>query len=148
MYHSITFKNKNGTSRNTWTNWHLIPSSRPLVAPPTVVEKFVDIPGRDGPLDVTTLLTGSPVLGSRKGAWEFYVMHDKWSDWPTAYSTILKFLHGKEMYVILEDDPDYQYHGRVKVGGWQSPKDYSTITIEYTLDPNKEGLVEGANFTL
>lgn len=31
MYHSITIGEK-----NTWDDWHLIPTSRPLVNPPSV----------------------------------------------------------------------------------------------------------------
>ena len=36
---------------NTWTDWHLIPSSRPAIAHPTVVTKFVENPGSDGLLE-------------------------------------------------------------------------------------------------
>ena len=35
MNHSITFGAGNNT-RNTWTNWKLLPESPPVVPPPTV----------------------------------------------------------------------------------------------------------------
>ena len=44
MYHSITFDNE----KNTWDDWHLIPSSRPLVAPPSIKSNYVDVAGVDG----------------------------------------------------------------------------------------------------
>lgn len=138
MYHSITIGNK-----NTWTHWHLIPTSRPVINPPTIAEKYVEIPGRDGLLDLTSTLTGNAVFGDRKGSWEFYVMHDSWADWSTAYSTIMTYVHGKTRTVKLEDDPNYQYSGRLKVGGWRSEKNYSVITIEYELGPYKTHVTEG-----
>ena len=46
MYHSITIG-----SKNTWDDWYLIPSSRPVVNPPKPKTKYIDIPGADGHLD-------------------------------------------------------------------------------------------------
>ena len=55
MYHSITIGDK-----NTWDDWHLIPTTRPLFAPPGVKKNIVSIPGGDGSLDLTEALTGRP----------------------------------------------------------------------------------------
>ena len=59
--HSITI---NGM--NTWDIWHMAPKSRPFVSPPQVKTEYVDVPGADGALDYTEVLTawGS---GSRSG---------------------------------------------------------------------------------
>ena len=70
MYHSITFGDK-----NTWDDWHLIPSSRPLFNPPTPKTKYQDIPGANGKLDLSEALTGYPVYDNRIGSFEFYVMN-------------------------------------------------------------------------
>jgi hypothetical protein len=129
VYHSITIGEK-----NTWDDWHLMPTSRPSLALPPVKEKVIDIPGRNGTLDLSEYLTGSPVYGNRKGSWEFYVMHDYWTDWNTAYLRIVAYCHGKTLGVVLEDDPTRKYTGRLKVS-WRSGKDYSIVTIEYDLDP-------------
>ena len=43
MYHSITFG-----SKNTWEDWHLVPTSRPLFLPPKQKKSITDIPGGDG----------------------------------------------------------------------------------------------------
>lgn len=143
MYHSITIGVK-----NTWDDWSLIPTSKPIVNPPSVKEKFIEIPGRQGLLDLTELLTGGPMYGNRQGSWDFYVMvekknnatvlpYSKWSSMATAYTTIMQYLHGKEHSVILEDDSDYSYNGRLKVSAWKPTKDYPVITIDYNLEPYK-----------
>ena len=40
MYHSIAFGNK-----NTWDDFYLVPSTKPIILPPEVKTKIVDIPG-------------------------------------------------------------------------------------------------------
>jgi hypothetical protein len=143
VYHSITIGEK-----NTWDNWHLIPTSRPFVALPTVNEKIVEIPGRNGVIDLTSFLTGSPTYGNRKGSWEFYIVNpyflyaDKrfitnasnWRSSEAAYHSIASYCHGKVRSIVLEDDPDHSYSGRLKVSLTPDAK-YSKITISYDLDP-------------
>lgn len=131
MYHSITFGDK-----NTWTDWHLIPSSRPAISMPSTRPKFVEIPGMNGSLDLSDILTGFPTFGDRSGSISFYVVNDYWP-WQVAYETISNYLHGQRMRMILEDDPAYYYEGRFKVDSWQTGADRSTITIGYTVGPFK-----------
>lgn len=134
MYHSITFGDK-----NTWDDWHLVPSSRPVIAPPDVKSKTVDIPGADGELNLTDLLNGRPTYQNRTGSIEFIVVNDYW-DWDVAYSTIMNYLQGKSMKMVLEDDPAYYYEGRFAVSEWRSDKSWSIITIDYNVYPYKKEL--------
>lgn len=139
MYHSITFTDISDPSikANTWDDWHLIPASRPVVKPPEVNTKFIDIPGLNGSFDASELLTGYPTYKNRTGSWEFYVANDFWN-WEVAYSTIMSFLHGLKYKCTLEDDPSYYYEGRFSVNDWVSEKTNSKITINYTLYPYKK----------
>lgn len=130
MYHSITFGNK-----NTWDDWRLIPSSRPLFAPPEVKVASLDIPGTSSTLDMTELY-GRILYGNRKGSFNFIVEND-FRSWEVAYSDIMGYLHGKRMTAVLEDDPGFYYEGRFKVNQWNSGKDWSTIAIDYDVDPYK-----------
>ena len=141
MYHSITIGDK-----NTWDDWKLIPLSRPVVNPPDVYTKYVEIPGYDGSVDLTELLTGRPTYARRTGDWQFIVTHDyDGYDWQTVYSSIMNHLHGEEMEVRLEDDPDYFYTGRLSVSDWKSGNSYSTITISYELMPFKLNNISSAD---
>lgn len=139
MYHSITFGTK-----NTWDDWHLIPSSRPVFNPPAFKEKLIDIPGINGQLDISTILTGGePTFNNRQGSFEFIVENDFLS-WDTAYSNIMNHLHGRSMEAVLEDDPDWIYDGRFTVNEWRSNKNFSTIVIDYNVSPYKKDLT-GSN---
>lgn len=138
MYHSIYFaETPNSSSQlNTWDDWHLIPSSRPLVNPPQVKTSYLDIPGADGSLDLTEVLTGRPRYGNRTGSWEFYV-DNGYGEWHEKYSSIMHYLHGQPFCAWLEDDPDFYYKGRFSVNSWASNPSYSTIVINYVVDPYK-----------
>lgn len=131
MYHSVTFGEK-----NTWDDWHLIPTTRPVVLPPSVRTKYVEIPGMDGNIDITEALTGRPSYGNRTGSMEFITDVDFMS-WEHLYSRIMNYLHGKRMKMTLEDDPGYYYEGRFSINQWKSDKLWSTITIGYDVGPWK-----------
>ena len=136
MYHSVTFG-----SKNTWTDWHLVATSRPVIDPPSVKTRYVEIPGADGTIDLTDSLTGAPSYNDREGNMDFYVLnqYDIFGpsdyNWVDVYSEIVSYLHGKRLQMILEDDPGYYYEGRFTVDSWKTEADRSTITIGYHLDP-------------
>lgn len=127
-YHSIIISGK-----NTYGEWEMYPTSRPHVAPPEVKTAYVDLPGADGGLDYTDLLTGEPRFGYRKGSWEFLLIPQE--KWASVYRSLVSFLHGRRHTVILEDDPNFIYTGRLSVNEWQSAAHNSLITIDYILEP-------------
>lgn len=99
MYHSITFGTK-----NTWDDWHLIPTTRPVFNPPTVKASTIDLPGGDGVLDLTEFIAGRPLYNNRTGSFEFIADND-FMRWEELYSEILNYLHGRSLKAVLEDDP-------------------------------------------
>lgn len=128
---SMTIGNK-----NTYNDWFLVPSSRPVIPPPEPNENFLEIPGINGSLNLSSLLTGYPTFKDRTGSQEFLVTNQDIS-WTELYSNIMWHLNGKEHEMILNTDPDYIYKGQFKVDSWETPKDWSRITISYTLNPYK-----------
>lgn len=144
MYHSISFYAASGNSTtpiaNTWDTWHLIPTSIPLINPPEVREKLVEVPGRDGMLDLTDMISGVTNFGNRTGSWEFYVclgdyFHTYWNSTAECYTSVMNTLHGKKFRVCLVDDNEmYNYVGRFKVESVDTGEE-SKIKIGYSLDP-------------
>lgn len=141
MYHSISFGDGDGHRLNTWETWGLVANSRPVIDPPKVKTQYVDVPG-GARLDYTDVLTGAPALDARAGSWEFTVT-DRRGDWAAVYSDILAKVHGKRTRIVLDDDPGYYYDGRVTVNKWQSQEFYSTVTLDYDVEPYKYS-IEGA----
>ena len=136
MYHSITFTNSEGITKNTWDDWHLIPTSRPVFNPPSVKTKYLELPGSSRIIDFSEAVKKYPLYGSREGSLEFMVENGH-SEWYELYYEILRFLNGKRMQVSSEDDISYYYEGRFSVNEWKSDKHYSIIAIDYKLAPYK-----------
>lgn len=130
MYHSLII---NG--QNTFDVFGLIPTSRPVINPPEPRYSYIEVPGMSGSLDVSDSLTGRISYENRTGSIEFLVPKDR--SWTELYSTLMSFLHGKYMRIVLEDDPLYYYEGRLTLSNWKSNKNNSTITVNYDLAPFK-----------
>lgn len=129
--------------RNTYRNWYLVPSKRPVFSTPAVKKHVVEIPGGDGSIDMTEALAGRPTYSNRTGSFEFYVLNDyseygpKVYDWVSIHEDLMAFLHGQRRYAVLEDDPGYFYDGRFTVDDWSSESDYARVTIGYDVAPFK-----------
>ena len=154
MFHSITFGEK-----NTWDDWHLIPSSRPVINPPKVKTEYVDLPGTDGSLDLSEVVAGQAVYENRTGTIEFIVQNEfdvtdeygtvypmvsetdtELGEWQDLHADIMESLHGQVLVMILEDDPDYYYEGTFALESWETGEHYSTVKISYDLYPYKHPL--------
>lgn len=124
--------------RNTWNNWHLIPTSRPTFSMPSQKTNSIEIPGTDGAIDLSYALTKYPTFSNREGSFEFIVEND-FKPWNVLYSEIAAFIHGQRLRCVLEDDPEYYYDGRFWIESWNSNNNgtYSTITIGYSVNPYK-----------
>lgn len=127
--------------KNTWDDWHLIPSSRPVIEQPKLRTNYVEIPGVGGTVDISDLLSGHPIYSDREGSIEFVVVHDYWDSWEDTRTEIANHLAGRVIDVILEDDPLYFYRGRCDLEEYRSEESYSRINVYYRLEPFKR-LVE------
>ena len=125
--------------KHTYRDYGLFPKSKMSVQPPDVRETYIDIAGRDGEIDLSEVLTGYPTYGSRDAKFEFTVM-DR-SRWDYVYSRLMNEIHGRKMYVIIDEDSKYYYTGRVKVNSFKSKKNTATIVVDGYLDPYKVSLV-------
>lgn len=126
-------------SVNTWDDWHLIPTSRPVFQQGDVKTMYVDIPGADSQIDMTEALSGYPTYKNREGSLEFIVANGWRKSWAAGFSKFSNWLHGRTLRVVLDDDPEYFYEGRFKLNEWKSNNDgtWSNVTIDYNLKPYK-----------
>lgn len=135
--------------KNTWDDWHILASSRPVFTPPEVKTTYIDVPGGNGSLDLTESLARYPTYENRSGNFKFKVMNEYKKDdiyilesnnkgrWAERYSEMMDYLHGKALYAVLDDDPEWFYQGRFSVESWESADTWSEITIGYSVNPFK-----------
>lgn len=135
MFYSITFTNQAHVPKNTWVDWHLIPSSPPMIEPPDPYMNYVEIPGRSlGPIDLTEALGNGPSFINSEGSWEFVSAIDH-EDRPELYLELKRFLHGRSMKIELEEDPLHYYIGRIAVEKPRTGKGHNTYSFKYTISP-------------
>lgn len=126
---------------NTWDDFHLIPTSRPIISPPSVKTNTIDLPGGNGVLDLSYSLTKCPLYENRTGSLEFIVDPDR-DTWINVYQKLSNYLDGRYRYMTLEDDPYWVYEGKFMVNDWQSDEHWSTITIDYDVKPYKRYILK------
>jgi len=126
MPHGITIGNK-----HSYRDFHLIPSSPLVIAPPEPKTSYDDT--KDGEIDRTMMLRGEVKYENRKGSLEFTVLKRDGG----LYSEIMAYLHGKEYEAVLDDDPAFSYKGRFFVESYAPGRNFASITIGYILEPYK-----------
>lgn len=146
--HSIIIYIKNGDTYdeyNTYDAWHLVPAERPSVEAPPLKTRYEEIAAINGSLDLSETLFGRR-YENRTGSWEFWAVdtnfgnesnRNRFETWQALYSDILSKIHGKKCYIVLQDDPEYFYEGRITISGVSTDKDHVSITFEYNLLPYK-----------
>ena len=107
-----------------------------IISPPVVKKTTVEIPGRDGSLDITEALTGRVAYEDREISFVFRVPSPK-EAWADTYSNVLNKIHGKCMDIVLDDDPDYFYTGRVSIDEFATSRSLAEIAIKCTVAPKK-----------
>lgn len=121
---------------HSFRDYHLLPTSAPVITPPEVKTHYIEVPGADGSLDLTEALTGYPTYGDRKGNFNFQFYAPK-SEWYNVYNDIVHDLNGVSADVIMDEDAQYYYKGRLIVGTPTYGKYKATIQITGTFKSDK-----------
>lgn len=130
---------------NTWNDWHLIPTKRPVFVPPSKKLTLIDIPGGNGVIDLSEALTGYPVYNNREGTFEFYMAND-YGDWAARRAEIATYFHyHPTVYCFLEDDMGYYYEGTMYVSEWPSEANWGRIVFTYNVKPYKLSPINGGD---
>lgn len=134
-FYSITINGK-----NTWDEWKLMPVKAGKIdfAPPELRYEVADVAGSDDPLDFTEALTGYPLYKSRRGSIRFRFF-DNGTSARNRFDDIKNFLHGKKCKVVIEDQPEYYYEGRMMVEELKFSKygNWAEFDLSYILNAYK-----------
>ncbi|MDO5361980.1 MAG: hypothetical protein Q4F03_04940 [Eubacteriales bacterium] len=122
-------------TRHSYKDFGMILTSKSIGLPEPKLET-VDVPGRDGVLDLTDTITDSVKYKNRKLSFVFTIKGSH-----TLFLKILEdvsnYLHGCKMRVILDDDPSFYYFGRCTVNDFKTDKRTGTIQIDVDAEPYK-----------
>lgn len=131
MQYSINFTDDQGVTKNTFTDWGLIPASRPSVGRQEIWSNPVSLPGINGQIDLvrpypypsvnnyhefrTALVNDNPtysqqtnglsLLQNGSGSFSF-IIADQTRSWMVIYEDILNFMHNRHMSFQLDLSPE------------------------------------------
>lgn len=113
----------------TLTEWAL--------SDPVKVTNFVDVPGRrKGPLDLSTALTdGDPVYSSRTLTATFECSEGTRLEREARISTMINWLDGWRLDIVLPDDPYHYITGSVSVARLYNDLAHASVQVTVTCEP-------------
>lgn len=104
------------------------------INPPLPKRYVVDVPARNGLLDLTPELTPTIRFENRTLTFTFRV---KAGDWSTLMSEIYGQIHGQTLDVVSDLDPDWHWHGCVTVDDFSSDERTGVLVITVDAGPFK-----------
>lgn len=103
------------------------------VSPAKPRTEYVDIPGANGSIDFTE--TFGLHYEDREIKWTFALYPG--ADWSAKRTEVSNAINGKHMNIILDEDSDYYYEGRVVVDSYKRDKMLHQITVKARVFPFK-----------
>ena len=104
--------------KHSYKDFGLILSSQ-AIAPPEPRIKLVDVPMRDGSVDLTEAVSDTVRYQDRKITLTFSVI-DARNTWVDKISKIQNYLHGQRMKIVFDEDTSFYYIGHSRVDTQQS----------------------------
>lgn len=107
------------------------------VAPPEAKTQHIEVPGRNGNIDITETLTGYTIYGNREITLQLGGKKLE-NAWPSFMSNFINEIHGKQVKVIFDDNPDYYYIGRAVVeSDYTRGNRIASFTVTIDAEPYK-----------
>lgn len=103
---------------HSWDDWDLF-CTKIEIDPPKIQHYTVDVPGRDGALDLTEALFGGDAHyydREMRCTFDVSLADIKRSFWDIL-SEIQSAIHGRRVQIVLDEDPDYYWDGFCSVDG-------------------------------
>ena len=119
---------------HSYDDFNLILSQKTIGTPSPKTET-IDIPGGDGVLDLTDFF-GEVKYNNRNLSFEFSTIVPQ-AEFMNLFSTVQNALHGQKMQIVLDDDAEWYYIGRISVSEWKADRNIGKLTIDCDCEPYK-----------
>lgn len=99
-------------------------------------EHYADVPGHNGPLDLSTVLTdGEPYYNSRPFEAVLESSEGTRLERKERIDNMINMLDGWRMNIILPDDPHHYINGRIRVEELYNDNAHCSVRVSATVDP-------------
>ncbi len=124
---------------HSYNDFSLILSNKTIGTPSPKTEE-IDIPGGDGVLDLTEFF-GEVKYSNRELSFEFSTIVPQ-EGFMDLFTKVQNALHGQKMQIVLDDDAEWAYFGRITVSEWKAEKSIGKLTIDCDCEPYKYRLAD------
>ena len=124
---------------HSYNDLSLILAQKTIKAPSPKTE-IIDIRGGDGVLDLSEFF-GEVKYDNRNLSFEFSTVVPQ-ADFMDLFSTVQNALHGQKMQIVLDDDAEWYYIGRITVSEWKADRNIGKLTIDCDCEPYKTKIAE------
>lgn len=118
------------SSFHSFNDFRLAIGNTDYISEPEYEDIYVDIPGRQGFLDLSEVIAGRPVYHSREISIEFGGVKANPNDWDAAISDLRNKFHGKIVQLIFDNDPDWYWTGRAEINDFEHERQLGTFKFE------------------
>lgn len=133
------FENNSATlnGKHTYYDYGLYVTNTSPIAPPEAKTQYIEVPGRNGEIDLSEALTGYTIYKNREITLELGGKKPA-NQWPSFISDFLNEIHGKQVKVVFDDNKDFYYIGRATVqSGYEIGCEVAKFTVKISAEPYK-----------
>lgn len=124
-------------SYHTYDDMGLYITNTDCIGAPKQYTKYIEIPGRNGLLDLSETIAGRQIYTGREIKIELAGPRDK-TTWTAALSVFRNRINGKVCRITFDDDKAYYWRGRIEIKDFSSVLNLGTLTINVPeADPYK-----------
>jgi len=105
--------------------------------------KTINVPGRNGAIDLSEVVTGDIRYNNRKISITFTVP-ELFPNWERKRSELAQMLHGQRMRINFDDDLAFYWIGRVEVGNFRKVGANVEVEITADVEPYKYSITTSA----
>jgi hypothetical protein len=123
--------------KHCWNDYGMILAKK-TIGLPTAQTYSVEVPGRNGLLDLSEALTGGVVYSNRTISLSF-VTAEKFSgkSWADFLSFLSNDVHGRKTKIVFDEDATYYYTGRGTVETTEFKNGKMTVSLSFDCEPYK-----------
>lgn len=132
------------TKYHSYDDWGLYVTNTNYIKEPKQNTNYVAIPGRDGLLDLSDVVTGRPTYSGR----EIKILlagHRNKVNWDSVLSTFRNNINGKICRLTFDNDKSYYWRGRIVIKDFESALNLGTFEVNIPdADPYKYDVLSSA----
>lgn len=117
-----------GKTFHTLNDWGMALGNNNYIGEPQMETTYIKVPGRNGLIDASEVISGRRVFTKRSLAFELGGKRERLG-WDSVISAFRNNIEGRICQLTLDNDKNYYWRGRVYIEGFDRFRDLGTFTL-------------------